>query len=81
MPKLTPNNSRSAQMMTRAAGKGMLTAEDDQPVQSGEAQNPTSAAASTPEGPRFDSLVSYPAEAPEETVSRSPPTRSIASLI
>jgi excinuclease ABC subunit C len=69
MAKLTPNNSRSAQMLTRAAGKGMLTAEDDKPGPSGEVQNPTSPqASSTPEGPRFDSLVSYPDATPiEET--------------
>jgi excinuclease ABC subunit C len=74
MPKLTPNNSRGAQMLTRAAGKGMLTAEDNKPVQSGVAQNPTSPPTSTPEGPRFDSLVSYPeaaanAEEPQTEVS------------
>jgi excinuclease ABC subunit C len=37
MAKLTPNNSRSAQMMTRAAGKGMLTAEDEKIAQSSDA--------------------------------------------
>ena len=37
MAKLMPNNSRSAQMMTRAAGKGMLIAEDDR---SGDAKDP-----------------------------------------
>src|SRR5271157_2400929 len=62
MPKLTPNNSRSAQMMTRAAGKGFLTAEEENAAQSGEALNPTETPSSTPEGPRFDSLVSYPDE-------------------
>ncbi len=62
MPKLTPNNSRSAQMMTRAAGKGFLTTEDEAAVQSGEPQTPTDTPTSTPEGPRFDSLVSYPDE-------------------
>ena len=62
MPKLTPNNSRSAQMMTRAAGKGFLTAEDETSAQSGEAQNPTAPGPSTPEGPRFNSLVNYPDE-------------------
>ncbi len=68
MAKLTPNNSRSAQMMTRAAGKGMLIAEDETPVApadesrttSTEPSIPAAAEPSIPEGPRFDSLVSYP---------------------
>jgi len=37
MAKLTPNNSRSAQMMTRAAGKGMLVADEQRPL---DAENP-----------------------------------------
>jgi excinuclease ABC subunit C len=40
MPKLTPNNSRSAQMMTRAAGKGMLVAEEDRAAHPAEAEKP-----------------------------------------
>ncbi len=64
MAKLTPNNSRSAQMMTRAAGKGMLTAEDEKAAESSDAQNATPPEPSTPEGPRFDSLVSYPDATP-----------------
>jgi len=40
--KLTPNNSRSAQMMARAAGKGFLTAEDENAPSPAGAQNPTS---------------------------------------
>ncbi len=42
MAKLTPNNSRSAQMMTRAAGKGMLIAEDDGVAPPKDAENPPS---------------------------------------
>ncbi|HSR57839.1 MAG TPA: excinuclease ABC subunit UvrC [Candidatus Binataceae bacterium] len=58
MAKLSPHNSRTAQMMTRAAGKGMLAQEQENPAtpaSSGDA--PTDA---HPEGPRYDSLVSYP---------------------
>jgi excinuclease ABC subunit C len=58
MAKLSPHNSRTAQMMTRAAGKGMLAQEQENPptpASGGEA--PTDA---HPEGPRYDSLVSYP---------------------
>src|SRR5580658_6788468 len=62
MAKLTPNNSRSAQMITRAAGKGMLIAEDEKPA---DAQNDASSDASIPDGPRFDSLVSYPEATPD----------------
>ena len=81
MPKLTPNNSRSAQMMARAAGKGFLTAEDEnppesKPAQSSEPQNPASLdTSSTPEGPRFDSLVSYP-EATPASEENQPETSS-----
>ncbi len=39
MPKLIPNNSRSAQMMTRAAGKGVLVAEEGRGPQP-DPQNP-----------------------------------------
>ena len=61
MAKLTPHNSRSAQMMTRAAGKGMLVQEhatsgDPNASKDGDSQAP----ASVPEGPRFGSLVAYP---------------------
>ena len=66
MPKLTPNNSRSAQMMTRAAGKGFLTSEDEAEPQT------------TPEGPRFDSLVEYPHEAkPADEKHREPDSDEI----
>jgi len=72
MAKLMPNNSRSAQMLTRAAGKGMLIAEDEKPAESDATPNgdsaetsvPAAAEPSIPEGPRFDSLVSYPDATP-----------------
>ena len=63
MRKLTPNNSRSAQMMTRAAGKSILTRDEEDAAPSG-APSETSAQPSTPEGPRFGSLVSYPDATP-----------------
>ncbi len=74
MAKLTPHNSRSAQMMTRAAGKGVLTT-DENPGTSANPASDDPDAASNPVGPRYDSLVSYPEDAPrpEET---SPKTSS-----
>ena len=39
MAKLTPNNSRSAQMMTRAAGKGVLIAEEHGAPKPGATEN------------------------------------------
>src|SRR5271166_3929325 len=69
MPKLTPNNSRSAQMMTRAAGKGMLIAQDENPAAPADEPLATSAEPAIPEGPRFDSLVSYP-EADADAVEK-----------
>jgi excinuclease ABC subunit C len=55
MAKLSPHNSRTAQMMTRAAGKGML-AQGDEP---GDGPGGGDASARQ-EGPRYESLVSYP---------------------
>src|SRR5690348_12760526 len=75
MVKLTPNNSRSAQMMTRAAGKGMLTAEGEDTVQSSDDSNEASPQPLTPESPRFDSLVSYP-EATPATLENQPEASS-----
>ena len=61
MAKLTPHNSRSAQMMTRAAGKGMLVQEPATPGDPTEPKDADSQPTTTvPEGPRFGSLVDYP---------------------
>jgi len=66
MAKLTPNNSRSAQMMTRAAGKGMLIADDESAAPASDAPEEPAREPSIPEGPRFDSLVSYTEATPSE---------------
>ena len=61
MAKLSPHNSRTAQMMTRAAGKGVLKhGECAEPMESADEKHEMRREVREGTGPQYDSLVSYP---------------------